>query len=133
VHPDTHSHALVVTDTGPAIAYVDVGKQELRFVRANDANGDSWGDSEVLATGAGAVVATQLDGRPVLLYLNPAQTVAYFIAANNAAGTSWGFPVAIENPEHVPHRLTVIGGNLAYCYCYSQDDGSSGVKLATLR
>ena len=126
--PDPHSHSLVVTDTGPAIAYISSDEEELRFIRANDINGDSWGASEVLATGAGSVTATLLDGRPVVLYLSPAKTEAHFIAANNASGTSWGFPVAIENPRCIPRRLVVIGGNLAYCCCSGGD-----VRLVMLR
>lgn len=120
---------LFMAGANPAIAYLDARTMEVRYVRALDPAGATWGGSRTLAAGTldengypGGVSVTQFEGRPVVLYHSGASEVS-FIAANNAEGTSWSFPVPVQIQEPYPGSLCEMCGCLNFCMASSPEGG----------
>lgn len=101
---------LLEVDGHPAIAYGETGSNDandrLKYVRANDANGTSWGDPKILHTGAHEDEKMGLN--PEIVFLGGVPVVFYgrnddrildievlLIRAEDPAGITWGAPEGI--------------------------------------
>ncbi|MBS1510106.1 MAG: T9SS type A sorting domain-containing protein [Bacteroidetes bacterium] len=115
--------SLLVVDGNPAIAYYDglAGKLNLMYVRANDADGTSWGTPVVVEStndvGQYASLAI-VNGNPAIAYYDNTNGDLRYIRATNIDGTAWGTPVAVETINNVGWyaSLAVVNGNPAIAF-----------------
>jgi len=90
--------SLVVVNGKPAIGYSDVGNAELKYVRANDVDGASWGAPVVLDLWEVCYPSLAvINGRPAISY-HPYHYIheLRYVRANDADGASWGAPVVVD-------------------------------------
>jgi hypothetical protein len=129
--------SLAIVNGRPAIAFHFSrhgpgvpSKQRLYYVRANDANGTSWGNLVTLdteepgwescQTGLYASLAV-VNGRPAIAYRDELANDLLYVRANNADGTSWGAPVTASwGPGGYAGQwasLAIVNGRPAIAYC----------------
>jgi hypothetical protein len=106
----------------PAISYYDVSNGDLRYVRALDPSGASWG-TPVTVAGAGinAGQYTSLvvvNGNPAISYYDVTNGDLKYVRATNANGTTWGAPVTVEGLGNIGQytSLAIVNGNPAISY-----------------
>jgi len=132
---------LAVVNGNPAIVYCHRTPypgmdEQVTYVRAGDAVGDSWGTPVRLDTANSMVDDISLcviNGNPAVAYIANDDTTAWgvhYIRANNANGTSWpaGSKV-IDNKNRGSCALTEISGRPAVAYVA----GCSGSQLMFVR
>jgi hypothetical protein len=130
-----HYFSSIATVNGnPAISYCDATPEDgdLKYVRASDANGSSWGtpvtvDSEGV-TGACTSLAI-INGNPAIIYLSVLGVTEQcgdlkYVRATDASGSSWGTPVTVDSTGDVGFggSLVVANGYPAIIYY----DGTNG-------
>lgn len=109
-----------VVNGNPAIAYsisisgVGAG---IRYVRAGDASGSSWGSVVTVSS-----TATDTDPSLAVVSGNPAiacmgsSTIKYFYASD-VNGSTWGSPTTVfSGSTYLSHKLAVVNGNPAISY-----------------
>jgi len=110
VFPDADSRAsvgmftsLAMLSTGvPAIAYQDASLQPtggVRFVKANDANGASWGTPFQVASFAGGgqyITLAVGNSVPMITYYAVQSSQLFLVRAIDAVGSNWTAPVLID-------------------------------------
>lgn len=123
------SASMCIINGNPAIAYCGVysstTNRAVRFVRAMDPNGDSWGAPVTVVTSAPipgifALSMCEVNGAPAIAYCldSPAYDLKY-VRASDANGTSWpsGITVDTTATEGVGSPLiTIVNGNPAIAY-----------------
>ncbi len=98
--------SLAVVEGRPAIAYYDEAEDVMKYVRASDTNGTTWGTPVSLPIFAlsggfnftakgGSCRLAVLDGRPTVQFA--AGPDVYVVTARDTIGTSWGSPSQIVN------------------------------------
>ena len=115
--------SLAVVNGYPAIASSCRGDDNLKYTRANDANGDGWAEPAVLgetglyddssATGLSLVV---VNGNPVVAYVNRDPAGVAYMRALDADGSSWGSPVFLAAFHHPYPSMALVNGAPAICY-----------------
>lgn len=120
-------------DGFPCVAYYDASGKRLKFARASETNGLSWGVPVVIDAQADAgrhLSMAIVAGHPAIIYQrtlpnNFSNNSLCYVRAHNAAGTSWPAPLTIRSGARTAEftSLAVIGGRPAAVYSYS------GVKL----
>lgn len=121
----------------PAVAYYDATNQDLRYVRANDERGNSWGTPVVLATrnAVGQYPSLQIiNGNPAVSFYDQTNKTVMFTRATDTSGVFWSPPIiADSNPvsavavqELNGETYTIVGGT------FTQMDGLPRVRLARL-
>ena len=118
----------------PAICYLDSLFNQVKYIRANDAAGTSWGTPVTVAflPGPGVVGGggaprgrdfslKMVNGNPALSYYEVANGDLKYVRATDANGTSWGAPVTVDSTNDVGQytSLAVINGNPAISYYYA--------------
>jgi hypothetical protein len=114
--------SLVVVNGHPAISYVYNDPYGiLRYVRANDSTGASWGtpqtlDSSVLVPKSQSMII--LDGLPVIAYRDHTNGVVKFITSLDPSGSSWSTPFIIDSTNNVGNLLsmTIVDGRPSMVY-----------------
>ena len=84
--------SLAVVNGYPAISYYDETTRSLKFIRAYDASGTSWGSPQTLDSGTHIGWYTSLavvNGVPAISYYAAGDADLKFIRATDANGTSW--------------------------------------------
>jgi ABC-type phosphate/phosphonate transport system substrate-binding protein/predicted enzyme related to lactoylglutathione lyase len=121
------SHAIV--DGNPAISYLDDSNGDLKYVRALDPSGSTWG-TPVTVESAGSVgrhtSLTVVNGKPAISYedISPnALGDLKYVRALDASGATWGTPVTLDSAGSVGQytSLVVVAGNPAISYFGSGD------------
>jgi len=107
--------SLVVINGNPAIAYYDVSNADLKYVRATDADGTTWGAPAILdATGnTGQFLSMAVvNGNPAISYYDVSNADLKYIRATDASGTAWAaaFSVSTINNTGQYTSLSVING-----------------------
>ncbi len=107
--------SLVVINGNPAIAYYDVSNGDLKYIRATDANGTTWGAPAILdATGnTGQFLSMAVvNGNPAISYYDVSNADLRYIRATDASGTAWAaaFSVSTVNNTGQYTSLSVING-----------------------
>lgn len=104
----------------PAISYVDDTNDDLKYVRAVDAEGQIWGTPDVIDT---SNVRSEsdlfiVDGAPAIAYFDSTQKYLKFVRAKDNVGTSWNTPVIVDDSGIADWYLgaAVVDGNPAICY-----------------
>ncbi len=119
--------SLEVVNGSPAISYYDLSTQDLRYIRATDANGSGWAASLAVATGGTIGQYTSLaviNGNPAISFYDATNLDLKYIRATDADGAAWG---PLLTPEAAGTKgqytsLFVVNGNPAIMYY----DGSGG-------
>ncbi len=110
-----------VVNGHPAIAYFDTTGRDLKYVRAENATGTSWGTPRILDyegyVGALPSLAV-INGNPAICYYDSDNSNLKFVRANDADGTSWGTPITIDSKYGTGNHnsLMVVNGNPAIAY-----------------
>ncbi|MBC7936965.1 MAG: T9SS type A sorting domain-containing protein [Rhizobacter sp.] len=113
--------SLVVINGNPAIAYYDVTNADLKYVRASDANGGTWGAPVTLdATGnTGQYVSMAVvNGNPAISYYDVTNGDLRYIRATNATGGAWDAAVTVSATGDVGQyaSMVVVNGNPAISF-----------------
>ena len=123
--------SLQVIDGRPAISHTGANydnshgtnnnNEKLYYVRANDANGDSWGSPMTLDANTRVLQHTSLaviNGNPAISYFDATDfdNGLKYIRATNADGTNWGVSVKVDSPKGQYSNLIVADGNPAISY-----------------
>jgi len=116
----THT-SLAVVDGSPAISYYDNTNDDLKYVRATDASGGSWGTPATVDS-AGLVgrynSLAVVNGNPAISYYRFDTSELIYARADDASGGSWGAPVTVDSTGLVGEytSLAVVTGNPAISY-----------------
>ncbi len=92
--------SLAVVNGRPAIAYYDARFTEVKYIRANDANGTVWGTYQAIdkADDVGLFISLKvISGKPVISYYNQTKGQLKLLRAKDADGTAWGDPVVADS------------------------------------
>jgi hypothetical protein len=112
--------SLAVVDGRPAIAYYDDSpNNDLKYVRAFNASGGSWGPAfTVDSDGLGYASLAVLQGRPAIAYYGGPDSDLKYVRASDAYGSSWGTPVTVDSAGNVGQyaSLAVVDGRPAIAY-----------------
>lgn len=114
-----HFTSLAVVNGNPAISYRYVRDGDLRFVRANNADGSSWGSPLTIDSVGDQGLYTSLEvvaGNPAITYTGDATNHLKYVRATNANGSSWGSPVILSTTDGGYDSLAIIGGMPAASY-----------------
>ena len=118
---DYYSNSLAVVNGNPAIAYYDADNRNLKYVRAKDAEGDSW-EIPIIVDGSGDVggyaFLTVVSGNPTISYYDQTNDSLKYVRADDADGSLWGTPVTVDGTTHSAHFtcMAVVNGNPAISY-----------------
>ncbi len=116
--------SLAVVNGNPAIAYqdeTDANNAILKFVRASDANGSTWG-APVVADNSNnpgwGLSMMDVNGYPAIAYFNVGGTASLrFVSASNANGTAWNSSIAVDSPMvGTSPSLAIVDGKPAIAY-----------------
>jgi hypothetical protein len=113
--------SLAVVNGNPAVSYYDDTNGNLKYVRAADASGSSWGVPVTIdSSGSVGQYATLalVNGSPAISYYDDTNDDLKFVRATDATGSTWGTPVVIDSSGSVGQQayLAVVSGNPAICY-----------------
>ncbi len=115
--------SLAIINGNPAISYFDESNFDLKYVRASDASGGSWGIPVTVDSAGNVGLDTSLavvNGNPAISYYDSANQDLKYVRANDASGGSWGTPVTVDSAGDVGvynTSLAVVNGNPAISYC----------------
>jgi hypothetical protein len=123
-------NSMTIVNGHPAIATVDVGHNMIRYVRANDPQGTSWGTPVFVNTPA--VDGTHLslcvvNGRPAIAYQRVFGLDLMYVRANDADGNTWGTPIVVDEAGDVGKAASLCVVNGAPAISYS-DGGSQRLR-----
>jgi hypothetical protein len=114
--------SLVVVNGNPAISYYDFTNQNLKYVRATNAGGATWG-GPVTVSGIGTSVGgftslAVVNGNPAISYYDATSFDLKYVRALDANGTFWGTPVTVNSTGSVGAytSLAVVNGRPAISY-----------------
>ncbi len=113
--------SLAIVGGNPAVSYYDATNNDLKFVRATDANGTTWGTPVTLdATGfVGSYTSLAIvDGNPAISYYDGTNNDLKFVRASDASGSVWGTPLTLDASGAVGlyTSLAIVNGNPAISY-----------------
>jgi PKD repeat protein len=119
--------SLLVVDGFPAIGYYDVSTHDLKFVRALDNDGITWGMPVDVDTAnlTGAYASMQIvAGNPALAYYYVTGKDLRFVRALDNDGTSWGTPLTLDSTGDVGWfpALGVVSGKPVISYYDNTND-----------
>ncbi|MCD6282276.1 S8 family serine peptidase [bacterium] len=113
--------SLAVVNGNPAISYYDWTNYDLKYVRANDAVGYTWGTPVTVDSTGWVGEYTSLaivNGNPAISYYDETYYSLKYVRASDADGSSWGSPVTVDSAGLVGWytSLAVVNGNPAISY-----------------
>ena len=116
--------SLAVVNGRPAVAYYDDSADDLKYVRADDANGTTWPTPLTVASAGNVGQYAQLkvvNGRPAIAYWDATANSLQFMRATDADGASWGLSVTVDqgastNVVGEYPSLEIVNGNPAIAY-----------------
>jgi len=114
--------SLAIVNSNPAISYYNGSPNyDLKYVRASDASGGSWGTPVTVDSAEWVGKNTSLAvvrGNPAISYWDNTNYDLKYVRASDASGGSWNTPVAVDSTGTVGDysSLTVVNGNPAISY-----------------
>jgi hypothetical protein len=91
--------SLAMVNSKPAISYYDDSTDDLKFVRATDLFGSSWGTPQILDETGDTGLYTSLhvvNGKPAIAYHDFTEKDLRFIIAQDENGTAWNSPITVD-------------------------------------
>ncbi len=119
----------------PAVAYYDTTNQDLKYVRALDTRGATWGAPVTIASrgNVGRNPSLQIiNGNPAIAYHDQTAGMLMFVRATDAQGVIWGTPISVlgqPTPAAVAvdtHGRIIVGGG------FTRFDGQIRNRLVRL-
>jgi hypothetical protein len=115
------SSSLIVVVGFPAIAYNDDTEGAVKYVRATDSWGSSWGSPVTMdaSTSGGSISLAIINGNPAVSFLTASfNGTLKYVRAADAAGSVWGSPVTIDECSDLTRgaSLAIVNGNPAISY-----------------
>ena len=113
--------SLAVVNGNPAISYYDWFQKNLKYVRASDAGGGSWG-TPLAIDSAGDVgwhsSLAMVGGFPAIAYGDNTNDCLKYVRSGDAVGSSWGTPQIVDSgiEGHAEASLAVVSGNPAISF-----------------
>ncbi|MCU0771340.1 MAG: H-type lectin domain-containing protein [Verrucomicrobia bacterium] len=111
--------SFAVVNGNPAIAWFEWPNWDLKFARATDADGTTWG-APVAVQASGDVGRTCslaiINGQPAISYEDYSAGAVKYIRATDANGTAWGAPVTVDATHGWQTSLAVVNGRPAVGY-----------------
>ena len=101
----------------PAIAYYAYTLNILKFVRAGDASGTSWGTPVTVdaTVDVGPYPSLQIvSGNPAISYYDVTNGKLKYVKAGDASGSAWGTPVTLGDGQISSMVNTASGVGIAY-------------------
>ncbi|HLO70312.1 MAG TPA: T9SS type A sorting domain-containing protein [Flavipsychrobacter sp.] len=138
---DIFTPSLAVINGNPAVAYGDNSNMlyfmsELRYVRATDASGTTWG-STVLVEGSNKMLSpslTTVNGNPAIAWSYNFHLL-YYNRATNTTGSTWGTSVSLTTVRHDNLNdispTMISNGNNVFIGYYTDTDNSAFFKQGT--
>ncbi|MCX6878424.1 MAG: SUMF1/EgtB/PvdO family nonheme iron enzyme [Verrucomicrobia bacterium] len=113
--------SLAVVDGMPAISYFDDTNADLKYVRATDGIGGTWGAPITLDSTGSVGFCTSLEvvnGKPAISYYDQTNGDLKYVSATDASGTVWGTPMTFDSTGDVGeyNALAVVNGFPAISY-----------------
>lgn len=140
-YTDIFTPSLAVINGNPAVAYGDNSNMvyfmsELRYVRATDASGTTWGSS-VLVEGNNKMLSpslTTVNGNPAIAWSYNFHLL-YYNRATNTTGSTWGTSVSLTTVRHDNINdispTMISNGNNVFIGYYTDTDNSAFFKQGT--
>ena len=121
---------MAIVNGRPAISYHDLTNTDLKYVRATNASGSTWGTPVTIDTTSNAGLHTSLavvSGYPAISYqVIAANYQLRYVRATDANGSTWDTPITIDSVGGLGlgtySSLAVVGGFPTISY-YRQDGG----------
>jgi len=114
---------MIIANGMPAIAYYEPDSHRLRYIRAADASGATWGSSVVVVDGGSYLLHGQamalIAGQPAILLYEVDGRGALYIRATDAGGASWGTAYQVAAPGDFYFGALVEAGGLPAFTSYS--------------
>lgn len=95
--------SLEVINGYPAISYLDLSNDHLKYIRANDSLGLTWGTPVVVDVGSLIIYGIGMHsyladvwGFPAISYYDSYYGNLKYVRANDSVGSSWGVPLIID-------------------------------------
>lgn len=109
-------NSLSIANGRPAVAFYNSINSNLRYSRANDSLGSSWGNSIVLDYGfkVGTFASLiMMNGIPAVAYYDEYNANLKFVMAKDSSGNSWNNPMKLDSSESVGKyaSMKVLGNN----------------------
>ncbi len=108
-----------IVNGNPAIAYFDNTNNALKYVRANDADGLTWGTPISFGTNSSGWYPSLIvvNGNPAISYYDAGTGRLKYVRANNVNGTTWGAAVTVQSGSVGQYTsMQVVNGNPAISY-----------------
>ncbi|MCD6282137.1 PQQ-binding-like beta-propeller repeat protein [bacterium] len=114
-------NSLACVDGKPAIAYYEYDNDDLKYIRADDANGSCWGTAITVDNEGGVGLDASLavvNGYPAVSYYDGTNRDLKYARATNASGSTWATPVTVDSTRSVGRHtsLAVVDGKPAISY-----------------
>ncbi|MBL7945727.1 MAG: T9SS type A sorting domain-containing protein [Flavobacteriales bacterium] len=114
-------NSMVIVNGTPAIATLDETHRMIRFVRAADAAGTTWGVPVMVnapALDGSHLTLAVVNGRPAIAYQSFPGNDLMYVRALDANGDTWAAPVVVEEGSDVGKAasLAVVNGQPAIAY-----------------
>jgi len=122
--------AITIVNGHPAITYQDGFNEELKYARALDAYGTSWGTpitiDEEYAYCANSIAVLSVSNYPAIAYRDNGCGLNY-ARATDVNGSSWGAPVEIDMIDYMNYSMgglsmAIIGGRPAISFIVADSD-----------
>jgi len=114
--------SLAIVNGNPSIAFEETGSEDLKFVRATDNDGDTWGVVVDVYTNGNVGYSPSLavvNGKPAISFSENGKTIRY-IQSDHASGNTWGqSPVVIStngSGYYATTSLSIVNGRPAVAY-----------------
>lgn len=128
------SSALIVSGY-PAVAYYDSTNQDLKYVRALDARGQSWG-APVTVHAKGNVGRNPslqiINGNPAISYYDTTTGMLMYVRSTDAQGVVWGTPLAVIPSAPTAVAVQPADGKIIVGGSFTQFDGQTRYRLVRL-
>jgi hypothetical protein len=120
------NYSLIAVNGNPAIVYIDDSGSSIKYIRATDVNGSSWGspvtiDSNIATVDFSNIGFSNVSGSPAVAYRDATANNLKYARATDVNGSSWGSPVVVDSNNSQFPSLRVINGNPAISYKTSLD------------
>lgn len=117
----------------PAIAYYDETNDDLKYVRATNPSGSTWGAPLVLVSSQTVgryPVLRVANSNPVVCYLDEWNSNLCYKRATNSTGTAWAVSIVLESAVSDPMAMEIVNGNPAISF-FSFTNSDLKYKRAT--
>jgi len=117
--------SIYMVDGFPAVSYYDAASDDLKYARATNVEGSTWGTPVIVDatnnSGQGTSL-TVVDGNPAISYQYVTDSNLMYVRASNATGSSWGTPVTVDTDD-VQNYTSMLPANNSGIVAYRSSNG----------